>query len=168
VTLVPVISSPLSRIASELQKPPSPGIELRTVLGDCGLCSCNLLFETNNFAPGAVLLSYLVSEIQEPPSPGIEIRTLSFGVLTLLCSLPSLKKQACQVWGKSVYPFSSYKRTYIQRHLHIIIRKVFSHYCILLCWEARNCFVFFRRAFMFCITLYKPLVIEELLSVEGK
>jgi hypothetical protein len=43
---------------------------------DCGLCLCHLLFETNSFGLGAVLLSYLVSELQEPPSPGLQLRTI--------------------------------------------------------------------------------------------
>jgi hypothetical protein len=42
----------------------------------CDLSSCNLLFETNNFGLGAVLLSCLVSELQEPSSSGLELRTL--------------------------------------------------------------------------------------------
>jgi hypothetical protein len=33
-------------LVSGLQKPFSPGIEPRTVSRGCGLCSCNLLFET--------------------------------------------------------------------------------------------------------------------------
>jgi hypothetical protein len=47
-----------------------------TVVWGCGLYSCNLLFETNNFGLGASLLSCLVSELQEPPSPGLEFRTI--------------------------------------------------------------------------------------------
>jgi hypothetical protein len=95
----------LSCLVSELQKPSSSGIELKTVFWVCGLCFCNLLFETNSFGLGAVLLSCLVSELQERPSPGIELSTLS-GVLTLLCSLAGLKEYACQIWCKSIYPFS--------------------------------------------------------------
>jgi hypothetical protein len=47
-----------------------------TVFWGCGLCSCNLLAESNNFSLGAVLLLCLVSELQELPSPGLEFRTL--------------------------------------------------------------------------------------------
>jgi hypothetical protein len=42
---------------------------------DCGLCSFNLLFESNNFGLGAILLSCLVSKLQETPSPGLELMT---------------------------------------------------------------------------------------------
>jgi hypothetical protein len=45
-------------------------------LGGSGLCVCNLLFDTNNFGLGAILLSCLVFELQETPSAGIELRTL--------------------------------------------------------------------------------------------
>jgi hypothetical protein len=41
-----------------------------------GLCFCNLLFETNNFRLGVILLLCLFSELRETPSPRIEIRTL--------------------------------------------------------------------------------------------
>jgi hypothetical protein len=54
----------------------SPGLELRTIFMGCGLCSCNLVFETNNFGLGAVLLSRLVSELQETSSSGLEPRTV--------------------------------------------------------------------------------------------
>jgi hypothetical protein len=43
----------------------------------CNLCLCNILFETNKFVPGAVLLSCLVSELQKPSSSGIELSTAS-------------------------------------------------------------------------------------------
>jgi hypothetical protein len=39
-----------------------------------GLCSCNILFQTNNFGPGADLFSCSDSELQVPPSPGLEFR----------------------------------------------------------------------------------------------
>jgi hypothetical protein len=77
-----------------LNRTPSPGLEPRIVFRGCGLCSCNLLAETNNFGLGAVLLSCLVSELQEPSSPGLELRTL-FRSLTLLRSfLVSRNKHA--------------------------------------------------------------------------
>jgi hypothetical protein len=44
---------------------------------DCYLRSYNLLAETNNSGPNAVLLPWFVSEQQEPPSAGLELRTLS-------------------------------------------------------------------------------------------
>jgi hypothetical protein len=47
-----------------------------TVLPSCGLCSCNLLAETNYFNLGAVLLSYLFFDLQKESSPGIEPRTV--------------------------------------------------------------------------------------------
>jgi hypothetical protein len=62
-------------LVSELQKPPSPGIELRTVFRGCGLYSCNLLSEINKFGLGAVLLSCLVYKLQKPSSSGIELKT---------------------------------------------------------------------------------------------
>jgi hypothetical protein len=99
VTLVVVISSPkqccslrrsivLSFRATETI---FTGNGTQDSFSSCDLCFCNLLFETNNFGLGAVLLSCLVSELQETPSPGNELRTLS-GVLTLLCFLPGLKE----------------------------------------------------------------------------
>jgi hypothetical protein len=39
--------------------------------------SCNLVFETNNFGIGAILLSCLVSTLQELSSPGLELGTAS-------------------------------------------------------------------------------------------
>jgi hypothetical protein len=84
-----------------------------------GLCSCDLLAKTNNFGLGAVLLSCLVSELQEPLSPRIELRTL-FQSFDLSMFSSCLKEWACQVWCKSVYPVSSYKRTYIQTYITTI------------------------------------------------
>jgi hypothetical protein len=52
------------------------GTRTQEFFGVVALCSCNLLFETNNFGLAAVLLSCIVSELQELPSPGIELRTL--------------------------------------------------------------------------------------------
>jgi hypothetical protein len=52
------------------------GIRSHDSFQDCDVCFCNLLFETNNFGLGAVLLSCLVSELQETPSAGIELRKL--------------------------------------------------------------------------------------------
>lgn len=51
------------------------GLKPRTDYAGCGLCSCNLLVEANNFCLGAVLLSYLVSELRKPFSSGLEHRT---------------------------------------------------------------------------------------------
>jgi hypothetical protein len=62
-------------LVSELQKPASPRLEPRTIFRSRDLCSCNLLFETNNFGLVAVPLSCLDSKIQELPSPGLELRT---------------------------------------------------------------------------------------------
>jgi hypothetical protein len=101
----------LSCLLSELQKTASSRLGPRTPFWGCGLCSCNLLFEKNNFGLSAVLLSCLVSELQDPPSPGLEIRSL-FPEFWIFYSLPGLKEYVCQVWCKSNYPFSSYKRTY--------------------------------------------------------
>jgi hypothetical protein len=53
----------------------SPGLELMIFFlggGGCGLCSCNILAETNN---ASLLLSCLVSELQKPSSSGIESTT---------------------------------------------------------------------------------------------
>jgi hypothetical protein len=41
-----------------------------------------------------------------------------FGVLIFLKSLLCLKEYTYQVWGKLVYPFSSYKRTHTHTHTH--------------------------------------------------
>jgi hypothetical protein len=65
----------LSCLVTELQKPSSPGLEPRTDFRGYGLCSCNLLAETNNSGLGTVLLSSLVFELQKPSSPGLKPRT---------------------------------------------------------------------------------------------
>jgi hypothetical protein len=58
---------------------PTSGCQRRIAwrkLRGSGLWFCNILFERNNFRPGAVILSILVSELQEMPSPGIELKKL--------------------------------------------------------------------------------------------
>jgi hypothetical protein len=42
---------------------------------DCGLTSCNIPTETNNFYLGVVLRSSIVSELQKLSSPGLKLRT---------------------------------------------------------------------------------------------
>jgi hypothetical protein len=54
----------------------SMGIEHRTGFRASGLRFCNLLFETNNFCLGTVLLSCLVFKLQEPPSLVLELKTI--------------------------------------------------------------------------------------------
>jgi hypothetical protein len=48
-----VLCTVLSCLVSELLKSSSSGLEPRTVVRDCRLCFCNLLFETNNIDIGA-------------------------------------------------------------------------------------------------------------------
>jgi hypothetical protein len=72
---------------------PKPNIFARTRTQNsftvCGLSSCNLLAETNNFVLYAVLLSCLFSELQKPSSPGLEPRTvLRFVALVPVISSP--------------------------------------------------------------------------------
>jgi hypothetical protein len=64
----------ISCLISELQKSPLQGLEPRTDFRNYGLCSRNLVAETNTFGVGTVLLSCLVSELQEPSSLGLEPR----------------------------------------------------------------------------------------------
>jgi hypothetical protein len=52
-----------------------------------GLCSCNLLAETNNSDLGAILLSCLVSELQKPSLPGLEPGTVLLGCGLCPCYL---------------------------------------------------------------------------------
>jgi hypothetical protein len=66
---------PLSCLASDLQKPSSPGLKPKSFSGLCPLF-LNLLVDRNIFGLGDILLSCLVSKIQEPSSPGFEPRTL--------------------------------------------------------------------------------------------
>lgn len=58
----------------ELHKPPSSDIEGGTYQSS-DICLCNLLFETDNFALGTVLLLYVVSKLQELPSTRLRLRT---------------------------------------------------------------------------------------------
>jgi hypothetical protein len=60
---------------TNIQIKKSPRLGQRTVFRDSGLCRCVVLFETNNFILGAVLLLCLISELQEPFSPEVELRT---------------------------------------------------------------------------------------------
>jgi hypothetical protein len=85
----------LSCSFSEVQKLSSSGLEPRTVFRRCGLYSCNLLFETNNFVICPVLLPYLFSKVQKPFSPGIEPRTV-FSMLWSLFPLPP-------IWNKQLW-----------------------------------------------------------------
>jgi hypothetical protein len=94
----------LSCLISKLQKTSSSRLELRTVFRGCSLCSCKLLFETNNFDLGAVLLSCLVSKLQEPPSSGLEFRTLfrSFNLSVLFCSSQGISMLSLEQISASV------------------------------------------------------------------
>jgi hypothetical protein len=67
---------------------------------------CYLLFETNRFGLGAILLPCLFSGLQEPPSLGLKLRTAFFGVLTFLKSFSGRKDL---VWWELVYLFLSFK-----------------------------------------------------------
>jgi hypothetical protein len=72
-----------------LQNPSSPRLELRTDFRGCGLCSCNLPADTNNFGIDAVLLPCLVSELHKPSSPGLKPRTDFRGCGLFSCNLPA-------------------------------------------------------------------------------
>jgi hypothetical protein len=100
----------------------------RTFFRCCGLCSCNLLFETNNFGLGAVLLSCSVSELQErhhqDSNPGH-----FFGIYIFPKSLRDLNALACLVWCKLVYPFRA-----ISEQTHTISLL----YIRLVCWVLRR------------------------------
>jgi hypothetical protein len=89
-----VLCAVLSFLVSELQEPPSAGLEYRAGSHGPGLCCCNLLFETSNCGLGAVLLSSLFSELQEPPSPRIELRTLLRSFNSCILFLVSRNKHA--------------------------------------------------------------------------
>jgi hypothetical protein len=108
-------------LVSKLNKLSSLGLEPRTVFWCCGLCSCNLYTERNKFGLGTILLSCLVSKLQKHPSPGLEPRILfwSFG----FSKISSFQSISMPSWDKSLYPFSSYKRTYINTHNFNVIYK---------------------------------------------
>jgi hypothetical protein len=89
-------------------------IRTQTVFLGCGLCFCNLLFETNNSGFGTVLLSRLVSELQEPPSLGLELRTL----------IPSFDLSIFSSWSQEIHMPSLVQIGFcsqaISKHTHTI------------------------------------------------
>jgi hypothetical protein len=107
------------------------------VFRGCHLCSCYLLFVTNNAGISAVLLSCLGSELQKTSSSGLEPRTVfrgcglcfcnllfvtnNFGLGTVLLSYPPMFSS----WSQGIsmlilvqigYPFSNILRTYIHTY----------------------------------------------------
>jgi hypothetical protein len=70
---------------------PMSGNKPRALYRRFDVCSCNLLFQTNNFALVAVLLSRLVSEQQEATFPGQEAR-IFYGVWACVPVISSSKQ----------------------------------------------------------------------------
>lgn len=88
-----------------------------------GLCFCQPFFETNNFLLPAVLPPRLVSELQNLRL--LHLNSVPFLFFILLKSLSGFKAEECQVWGRLVYPSSSYKRKYIKSHFQFYILLAF-------------------------------------------
>jgi hypothetical protein len=146
---------PLSCLLYELQKHSSSVFEFSTTFEGRGFCFCNLFFETNSFGLGTIFLSCLVSVLREPLTPGLELRQF-FRIYTILVSLSVFKAQAYQVWCKLVYPFSSYKRTYIHtQHFNFVVR------CINSCkvWLAVLLFVLYCWSLFVSLCIFKVSVI---------
>jgi hypothetical protein len=86
-------------------------------IGGCILCFCSLTRRNKHL--WSWRRSSIVLSFRATGTVLTENRTQDTfsGILTLF-SLSGLKEYTCQVWCKSVYPFSSYKRTYERTYKH--------------------------------------------------
>jgi hypothetical protein len=96
---------------TELQKPSSFGLEPRTGSRSYSLCPAISLLKQTTSVFALFLYRFQFPSYRNCPHRNSNSGQFS-GFLTFLKYLPCLKEHACQIWCKSVYTFSRYKKNY--------------------------------------------------------